>query len=290
MDNKLIFLSKFIILSLFPIFFFSQNSSVDSLIKLYENDNKNQDLIIKIGEAFAAEKKWDQAIKYYSILVQIEPENSDYLYRLGGTQAAYSEIANKFKVLSIINSAKRNLIRSASNDSKHIYSRWALVQILTELPNILGGDKTEALNYSNEIYFISKIHGLLSLYYIYNYQNKENLKHSTEENIIDEILENPILFDFNYFNFIVGKILFEKDIDQEKLSVKYLERYISSYSSSDRFSLDEVYYYLAYCNYNIGNKNSGILLSKSREIAMEAPKKNYNLITKIEELNKLINQ
>ena len=62
----------------------------------------------RIGAALNVDSEYKEAVnilseydKYYSILVQIEPENSDYLYRLGGTQAAYSEIANKFKVLSI---------------------------------------------------------------------------------------------------------------------------------------------------------------------------------------------
>ena len=62
-------------------------------------------------------------------------------------------------MLSLINTAKRNLIKSASLDVEHIYSRWALVQILTELPQILGGNKENALIYCNEIQNISLIHG-----------------------------------------------------------------------------------------------------------------------------------
>ena len=61
-----------------------------------------------VWENYAAEKDWKKAIYYYDKLVNIDPENSDYLYRLGGTQAAYSEVVNKFRVLSIINSAKKS--------------------------------------------------------------------------------------------------------------------------------------------------------------------------------------
>ena len=283
MNNTLFFLL------IFPVFMFSQSVSKDSLIKIHKTNNLNQEVLIKLGEDYAAEKDWEKAIYYYDKLVNIDPENSDYLYRLGGTQAAYSQVVNKFRVLSIINSAKKNLIKSASLDTNHIYSRWALVQILTELPKFLGGNKTTALDYSKEIYDISKIHGLLAYYYIYNFQKNENLILDTEVKIFSEIQSNPVLFEFNYFNFVVGKLLINRDTSQFNLALKYLNKYILNYSSADRFSLEEVYYYLAYCNFYLGNNNSLTLLKKSREIALKSQKKNYNLISKIEELNKLIN-
>ena len=283
MNNTLFFLL------IFPVFMFSQSVSKDSLIKIHKTNNLNQEVLIKLGEEYAAEKDWEKAIYYYDKLVNIDPENSDYLYRLGGTQAAYSEVVNKFRVLSIINSAKKNLIKSASIDTNHIYSRWALVQILTELPKFLGGNKTTALDYSKEIYDISKIHGLLAYYYIYNFQKNEGLILDTEVKIFTEILSNPILFEFNHFNFVVGKLLINTDTSQFNLALRYLNRYLLNYSSADRFSLEEVYYYLAYCNFYLGNNNSLTHLKKSREIALKSQKKNYNLMSKIEELNKLMN-
>ena len=283
MNNTLFFLL------IFPVFMFSQSVSKDSLIKIHKTNNLNQEVLIKLGEEYAAEKDWEKAIYYYDKLVNIDPENSDYLYRLGGTQAAYSEVVNKFRVLSIVNSAKKNLIKSATLDTNHIYSRWALVQILTELPKFLGGNKTTALDYSKEIYDISKIHGLLAYYYIYNFQKNEGLILDTEVKIFTEILSNPILFEFNHFNFVVGKLLINTDTSQFNLALRYLNRYLLNYSSADRFSLEEVYYYLAYCNFYLGNNNSLTLLKKSREIALQSQKKNYNLLSKIEELNKLMN-
>lgn len=283
MNNTLFFLL------IFPVFMFSQSVSKDSLIKIHKTNNLNQEVLIKLGEEYSDEKDWEKAIYYYDKLVNIDPENSDYLYRLGGTQAAYSEVVNKFRVLSIVNSAKKNLIKSATLDTNHIYSRWALVQILTELPKFLGGNKTTALDYSKEIYDISKIHGLLAYYYIYNFQKNEGLILDTEVKIFTEILSNPILFEFNHFNFVVGKLLINTDTSQFNLALRYLNRYLLNYSSADRFSLEEVYYYLAYCNFYLGNNNSLTHLKKSREIALQSQKKNYNLLSKIEELNKLMN-
>ena len=280
-----------VVLLIFIPSLFCQTNSIDSLIGIYKSDEQNPTNIIKIGEAYAAEKRWDLAINYYEKLIRIDPNNSDYLYRLGGTQAAYSEVVSKFKVLPLINTAKRNLIKSASLNKKHIYSRWALVQILTELPQILGGNKDDAQDYCHEILNISKVHGLLSYHYYHSFQSNEKKIIEFEKKIIDSLNSNPVLFDFNYFNFVIGKILTNQNHKKyNNLSIKYLERYISQYSSADRFSLDETYYLLAYSNFKLGNDNSRHFIKLSKEVSMNSEKRNYSLIKKIDELNKLINR
>jgi len=269
---------------------FPQKISLDSLIQIHQNNPQNEKTLIKIGELYAAEKKWDLAIDFYEKLVDLNPENSDYLYRLGGTQAAYSEVVSKLKVLSLINTAKRNLIKSASLDVKHIYSRWALVQILTELPQILGGNKENALIYCDEIQNISFIHGLISYHYLYSFQNNQDKITELEKDIVNYIISTPSLFEFNYFNFVIGRLLANQNDNTTKLSIKYLETYLANYSSADRFTLDEVYYYLAYSNYKVGNTNSKLLIKKAKEAYENNEKKNPNLNKKIEELDKLIKQ
>ena len=280
-----------VVLLIFVPSLFSQTNSIDSLISVYKSDEQNPTNIIKIGEAYASEKRWDLAINFYEKLVRIDPNNSDYLYRLGGTQAAYSEVVSKFKVLPLINNAKRNLIKSASLDKKHIYSRWALVQILTEVPQILGGNKDDAQDYCHEILKISKIHGLLSYHYFNGFQRNEKKIIEFEKKIIDSLNSNPVLFDFNHFNFVVGKILANQNHKKyNNLSIKYLERYARKYSSVDRFSLDETYYLLAYTNFKLGNENSRHFIKLSKEVSMNSKKRNYSLIKKIDELYKLINK
>ena len=287
-------ISKLNFITLFTIaytsYLFPQKISLDSLIQIHQNKPQNEKIIIEIGEIYAAEKKWNLAIYYYEKLISIDSENVDYLYRLGGTQAAYSEVVSKFKVLPLINTAKRNLIKSASLDVKHIYSRWALVQILTELPQILGGNKENALVYCNEIQNISFIHGLISFHYFYSFQNNQDKITELETDIVNYIISNPSMFEFNYFNFIVGRLLATQNDKLNKLSIKYLETYLANYSSADRFTLDEVYYYLAYSNYIAENGNSKIWIKKAMEAYLNNQKKNPNLNKKIKELDKLIKQ
>ena len=271
-------------------YLFPQKISLDSLIQIHKNKPQDEKILIEIGELYAAEKKWDLAIDSYEKLVDLDPDNPDYLYRLGGTQAAYSEVVSKFRVLSLINTAKRNLIKSASLDVKHIYSRWALVQILTELPQILGGNKENALIYCNEIQNISFIHGLISYHYFYSFQNNQDKITDLETDIVNYIISTPSLFEFNYFNFVVGRLLTTQNDKINKLSIKYLETYLANYSSADRFNLYEVFYYLAYSNYKVGNTNSKFFIKRAKEAYENNQKKNPNLNKKIEELDKLVNQ
>ena len=284
-----------------PLNILAQNSLIDSpstqfyerehsLLNIYNIDPQNEQNLIRMGELYASEKIWDLAIDSYEKLVDLDPDNPDYLYRLGGTQAAYSEVVSKFKVLSLINTAKRNLIKSASLDVEHIYSRWALVQILTELPQILGGNKENALIYCNEIQNISLIHGLISYHYYYSFQNNQDKITELETDIVNYIISTPSLFEFNYFNFVVGRLLATQNDKTTKLSIKYLETYLANYSSADRFNLYEVYYYLAYSNYKVGNTNSKFLIKRAKEAYENNQKKNPNLNKKIEELDKLIKQ
>ena len=284
-----------------PLNILAQNSLIDSpspqfyerersLVNIYNIDPQNEQNLIRMGELYASEKIWDLAIDFYEKLVDLNPENSDYLYRLGGTQAAYSEVVSKLKLLSLINTAKRNLIKSASLDVKHIYSRWALVQILTELPQILGGNKENARIYCDEIQNISFIHGLISYHYYYSFQNNQEKITELETDIVNHIISNPSLFEFNYFNFVVGRFLATQNDKTTKLSIRYLETYLANYSSADRFTLDEVYYYLAYSNFKVGNTNSKFLIKRAKEAYENNQKKNPNLNKKIEELDKLIKQ
>jgi len=284
-----------------PLNILAQNSQIhslspqfyereDTLVNIYNIDPQNEQNLISMGELYASEKIWDLAIDSYEKLLDLDPDNSDYLYRLGGTQAAYSEVVSKFKVLSLINTAKRNLIKSASIDVEHIYSRWALVQILTELPQIFGGNKENALIYCNEIQNISFIHGLISYHYYYSFQNNQDKITELETDIVNYIISTPTLFEFNYFNFVVGRLLAAQNDKTSKLSIKYLETYLANYSSADRFTQDEVYYYLAYSNYKVGNTNSKLLIKRAKEAYENNRKKNPNLIKKIEELDKLIKQ
>ena len=280
---------RFLIFFLVPVLSISQNSKIDSLVTLLELKNKDEKLLILIGESYASQKKWDSAIFYYKKLVDIKPNNANYLYRLGGSQAANSESASTLKALSLINSAKVNLIKSSNIDKSDIYSRWALVQILLELPNFFGGDDELAFKFSEEIYKISKFHGLISKSYIHNFLNEFDKAEQTERIIIDLLNTNKRFFDYNHFNFLIAKFLSKDSHADYSLSNSYLNIYIDNHSHIDRVSKAEAYYYLAFNNFKLNDDNCSRYLTKSIEL-LKSQKQNKNLSNKIEKLKILLEQ
>ena len=280
---------RFLVFFLVPVLSISQNSKIDSLVTLLELKNKDEKLLILMGESYASQKKWDSAIFYYKKLVDIKPNNANYLYRLGGSQAAHSESASTFKALSLINSAKVNLIKSSNIDKSDIYSRWVLVQILLELPNFFGGDDELAFKFSEEIYKISKFHGLISKSYIHNFLNEYDKAEQTERIIIDLLNTNNRFFDYNHFNFLIAKFLSKDSHADYNLSNSYLNIYIDNHSHIDRVSKAEAYYYLAFNNFKLNEDNSSRYLMKSIEL-LKSQKQNKNLSNKIEKLKILLEQ
>tara|TARA_B100001564_G_scaffold292426_1_gene256688 strand:+ start:68 stop:913 length:846 start_codon:yes stop_codon:yes gene_type:complete len=280
---------RFLVFFLVPVLSISQNSKIDSLVTLLELKNKDEKLLILMGESYASQKKWDSAIFYYKKLVDIKPNNANYLYRLGGSQAAHSESASTFKALSLINSAKVNLIKSSNIDKSDIYSRWVLVQILLELPNFFGGDDELAFKFSEEIYKISKFHGLISKSYMHNFLNEFDKAEQTERIIIDLLNTNKRFFDYNHFNFLIAKFLSKDSNADYSLSNSYLNIYIDNHSHIDRVSKAEAYYYLAFNNFKLNEDNSSRYLMKSIEL-LKSQKQNKNLSNKIEKLKILLEQ
>ena len=55
----------------------------ETLVNIYNNDPQNEQNLIIMGELYASEKIWDLAIDSYEKLVDLDPDNPDYLYRLG---------------------------------------------------------------------------------------------------------------------------------------------------------------------------------------------------------------
>ena len=280
---------RILLFLLLPYLLMSQNSKIDSLVTLLELNKNDEKLLISIGESYASQKKWDSAIFYYNKLVAINPNNANYLYRLGGSQAAQSESASTFKVLSLINSAKENLIKSSNIDKSDLYSRWALVQILLELPSFFGGDDDLALKFSDEIYKISKLHGLISKSYIHNHLDEYDKAEQTERIIIDLLKTNEGFFDYNHFNFLIAKFLSKDSHADYILSNLYLNIYIDNHSHVDRVSKAEAYYYLAFNNFKLNEDNSSRYLTKSIEL-LKSQKQNKSLSNKIEKLKILLEE
>ena len=218
--------------------------AAEKVIKNSIKENENDELLIKkLGDCYGYMRDWDKAIIQYEKLVEID-NNTLYNYKLGATLAAKANDSNKFEALALINKAKKYLIKSAELDKKNKPSRWVLVQIFTELPQFLGGGKSDALHYANELEQISMIHGLFAKKYIYDFKDDDKMLKMINSKILENLDSFNEQYDYNYLNYSIGSFCEANKYDLDK-GISHLKYYIENYTSRDRFAPDKAFYLLA---------------------------------------------
>ena len=208
-------------------------------------ENPNSEILIKkLGDCYGYRKDWDNAIIQYQKLVELDSDNSLYNYKLGGTLAAKANETNMFKSLSLINTSKKYLLKSVELDNKNKPAMWVLIQIFTELPQLLGGSKSLALQYANELENISQIDGLFAKKYIYDFKNDYKMSNIYLNKIVENIDSFDTEYDYNYLNFSIGELCANNKINLDR-GILQLRYYIENFTSRDRSTPDYAYYLLA---------------------------------------------
>ena len=141
----------------------------ESFLKSNPNNYKT---IEYLGDIASHQKKWDAALKQYSILKIQFPKTANYHYKYGGALAMKAKTVSKLNAFGMLDEIEKSFLTAAKLDAKHIEARWALVVFYIELPGIVGGSENKALKYSNELMLLSKVDGYLSKGYIDEYFNR----------------------------------------------------------------------------------------------------------------------
>lgn len=215
-----------------------------AIINLIKENPNSEILIKKLGDCYGFIKDWDNAIIQYQKLVELDGDNSVYNYKLGGTLAAKANETNKFKSLSLINKSKKYLLKSVELDNKNKPAMWVLIQIYTELPQLLGGSKSLALQYANELENISLIDGLFAKKYIYDFKNDHKMSNIYLNKIVENLDSFNSEYDYNYLNFSIGELCANNKINLDR-GILQLNYYIENFTSRDRSTPDYAYYLLA---------------------------------------------
>lgn len=125
-----------------------------------------------LGDIYGQQMLWDQSIKHYRIIRDLQPKNANFHYKYGGSLGLKAKSINKFKALGLIDDVKLAFETAAKLDPNHIDTRWALVMFYVELPVIVGGSETKALNYADELMKLSKVDGYLAKAHIDSYYKR----------------------------------------------------------------------------------------------------------------------
>lgn len=131
----------------------------ESVLKANPNDLK---AIEYLGDIAGKQKQWDKAYGFYSKLKKIQPNNADYYYKCGGVLGMKAKESNPFKALGMMDEIRSSFEKAIDLEPKHIEARWALIELNLQLPGIVGGSQSKAIQYANELLKISPVDGFLS--------------------------------------------------------------------------------------------------------------------------------
>jgi tetratricopeptide (TPR) repeat protein len=246
-------------------------SAAQELITDYLVHNPNDHVAIELlGDSFGFQKKWDEAIETYRVLVEKEDSNANYHYKYGGALGMKALESNKLKAFLLVDDLKRAFLRAAELDPEHIETRWALVELYMQLPGIVGGSKKKSLFYAHELEELSLVDGYLAKGYIYEYDDEpekaekyyrmaietggsitcyqklsafyENEKQP--EKAIETIEEASDRHQRNALHYQIGKVSAEYNVQLEK-GEKCLNNFIKNHSVRDGIPVEWAYYRLA---------------------------------------------
>ncbi len=144
------------------------------LLSLPQKDRDKVESRELLGQTYARLEQWQKAAETNKVLVEQFPSNAEYHFRYGGALGLYAKSVNRFKALTLLGDVKLHLKKATKLDSQHIESRWALVQLYMELPGIIGGSKSTAYKYANQLEKISPVDAALAKGYIESYDGNFN--------------------------------------------------------------------------------------------------------------------
>nr|WP_235003989.1 tetratricopeptide repeat protein [Aequorivita lipolytica] len=248
----------------------------ESFLKQYPKDKKTREYL---GDIAGYGKDWDTAIAYYESLVKSEADNANYHFKYGGALGMKALSVSRIRAVSYISDIKHHLERAAALDSRHIETRWALVEFYIQLPGIIGGSENKAIAYAYELGKISKVDGYLANGYIAEYSDRpkdaerfykkaieiggsphtyEKLSNLYEKNkqpkeAIETTSQSLKKHKRNQLNYQIGKISAQYNLEPE-YGIECLSQYLANYSIKDGVPKDWAYYRLAQIYKNLGKK------------------------------------
>lgn len=232
-----------------------------------------------LGDAYAYQSKWDEAIEQYKKLVGLSPDNAEFHYKYGGAMGMKALEVNKVTALFMIDDVEDAFLKAITLDKKHINARWALVEYYVQLPGIIGGSVSKSLQYANELEAISKVDGYLAKGYIYEYDDEPELaekyykmaietggsltcyekltafyeKQKQPEHAIQNIEASQKKHHRNALHYQIGKVAAEYNVQLDK-GEACLQIYLKNHSAEDGVPKAWAHYRLAQIYKHQNNK------------------------------------
>ncbi len=236
-----------------PSFFFAQSNASPGIVRhvadeplcssvLQKTSPANDSLLEGCGDFYGRQRQWEQAAACYGKLVHKYPGEANYHYKYGGSLGMMA-LENKWKAPGLMGNIKGAFKKAAVLDRTHRPVRWALVELYTQLPSILGGSRKQALLYAEELEQLHPAEGCLAKGYVYERHGAKEEAEDYYRRALNSLEEkSPLSKNELYYRF--GKCCADYNFRLD-VGIRLLEIYIAKFSVQDRIPLEEAYYELA---------------------------------------------
>ncbi|MCM8567789.1 tetratricopeptide repeat protein [Gramella jeungdoensis] len=242
------------------------NGEIDEAKKIFQEHKNEPEAIEFLGDIASFNKNWDEAINYYESLVEKDPENAMYNFKLGGALGMKAYYGSKFQAAILLGDIKKYLKKAAELDPTHKEARRALVEFYMQIPGFIGGSKTIAESYASDLDRLNQVDALLADAYIYKIDKYRELAKNKYNEAIRVAVKNPDLLTRNYLKYELGEAaaIYEIQLEEGK---KFLEEYIENYGYKDLKTPAWAYLRLAQIERAQNNRQAALAhIEKSLEI------------------------
>ncbi len=242
------------------------NGEIDEAKKIFQEHKNKPEAIEFLGDIASFNKNWDEAIDYYESLVEKDPENAMYNFKLGGALGMKAYYGSKFQAAILLGDIKKYLKKAAELDPTHKEARRALVEFYMQIPDFIGGSKTIAESYASDLDRLNQVDALLADAYIYKIEKYRELAKNKYNEAIRVAVKNPDLLTRNYLKYELGEAaaIYEIQLDEGK---RFLEEYIENYGYKDLKTPAWAYLRLAQIERAQNNRKAALAhIEKSLEI------------------------
>lgn len=208
------------------------NGEIEKARVIFLQEDSDPRSIEYLGDIASFNKSWDKAIKYYETLIEMEPENAMYNFKLGGAMGMKAYYGSKFQAALLLGDIKEYLKKAAELDPNHQEARRALVELYMQIPSVIGGSKTIAESYASDLDRLNEVDAFLADAYIYKIQEFKDLAKNKYNDAIRAAIRKPDLVSRNYLNYELGEAsaIYEIQLEEGK---KFLNEYITNYGYKD---------------------------------------------------------
>lgn len=141
------------------------HNKIDSLNNQLQSAPNDLLTLELLADFYGAHYQWEKALTTYKRLVELAPNNPNYLFKYGGVLGVQAMEVSRIRSLPFVRPMKAAIEKTVELDSKHVEARWVLMELYDELPFFLGGSDSMAHEMIDQIKAISPLEGALAKAY-----------------------------------------------------------------------------------------------------------------------------